>query len=396
MSQIIPVLALTLWLVLALPGHAHADLTIVVDFNNTSAITESDGFTQAATPAAGLTAADKSAILNKIKEKYSVIAGIGAVTVREGAVGNGLGGGDYSVVISGGMGPGGWFGDAGRDAHPSIVYLGLFRAKMNMGMPVFTGVGLTNAVGETSAHEVGHRAGKFDHNMESAAATLPNTALMAAGGTVTNARRIADRRFFTAAEITAIKTNLPVRAAPHAALPARDLKAFVGTVPSQADVTPDDPSWGGLIWYTGLSGYAAGYENADNQFVFETDNQSPAASNPDFMGFLFQGTQTAAWDMALSDPSGNIFDFEHYGIGAPLLSDPNPLDPRVYQFAELDFDIGGRPFSIFLDAAGIEPTTGGFFVPEPASTFPVGLAALIALRVRYRRTATPRGGVAQA
>ncbi|MHC4421368.1 MAG: hypothetical protein ACYS1E_12335, partial [Planctomycetota bacterium] len=83
---------------------ALATVTIAVDFGNTSTITESCGTVVTATAATNLTAAQKTSIRNKIKEKYDAVLGAGNATVTEEAIAGGTGTGDYGVIISGGKG----------------------------------------------------------------------------------------------------------------------------------------------------------------------------------------------------------------------------------------------------------------------------------------------------
>src|SRR4029434_6687430 len=91
---------------------AQADLTITVDFNNSSnTYMDSDGVKVTATPS-GLAAADKTAILDRIKEEYKDTTGIGTVTVKEGGVPATLGAGEFAIIVSGGKAPsGGEWGD---------------------------------------------------------------------------------------------------------------------------------------------------------------------------------------------------------------------------------------------------------------------------------------------
>jgi len=137
---------------------ALATVTISVDFSNTTKITESCGTEVTAAAATNLTDAQKTAIINKIKAKYEAALGAGNATVKEEAIAGGTGTSTYGIIISGGKGPGGEYGDAGAGAgKPGIVHLGMFK---NMG---YTGAGLVNAVSETAAHEVGHQIG-VSHN----------------------------------------------------------------------------------------------------------------------------------------------------------------------------------------------------------------------------------------
>lgn len=375
---------------------ARADLTITVDFNNSSDTQkDSDGAKVTAT-LSGLAAADRTAILNKIKEEYKDISGIGTVTVKEGAVPATLGAGEYAIIVSGGKAPSGseW-GDAGVDGGPGFVYLGAVKAykEPGTGATVAAQADINTVVGETAGHEAGHRIGKFDHN-EQSAATSPNKAKMIAGSGITIAQRIADKRFFTDSEIKSIQENYNKNAAPKPPAPdKKDLNAFYGRpVPTPAGWALDDNSWGTRIWLTGAAGWEAGYIDSSGSFIYETANQSPGAdSDPEttFMGFLFPGTQFASWDMALRDPVGDAFDFEAFGLGSPSLSHPNPLNPSVFLQAQLDFLIDGTPFSLFLDNAGGDPTTGGFTrsAPEPStlSVLLISLACMSGLGRRFNR-----------
>ncbi len=356
-----------------------ADFKIVVDFNNTDNISESNG-TKYKASAAGYDAGQKAAVLNMVKSKYTGIAGLGTVSVVEGAVGTGLGGGDYSVVVSGGKGPGTKFGNAGVAGAPSIVYGGIFADEKKDGNPVFTGVGLTNAVGETTAHEAGHRAGKFGHNGEDPAAAVPNVALMRAGGDVTNARRIADQRGFNTEETKAISTNYVKKVAAAAAgLVGAGvhglLGGFAGDVVGAGanDFIPDDDVWSAQISYLGAPGMTVGYVDQGGSFVAESTNLFGMGA-PDYMGMLFPGSPLGSWDMALQDSGGSVYDFLHFGASAPLLTQPDPYNSGVYQMAQLPFSIGGTSFSILLDATATLATTGGFLqVPEPACIALLGI-----------------------
>jgi hypothetical protein len=94
----------------------------------------------------------------------------------------------------------------------------------------------------------------------------------------------------------------------------------------------------------------------------------------------------------LEDPVGDVFDFESFGIGGPLLSDLNPLNSSVFLKAELDFSIGGQPFSILLDNSTGEPTTGGF-IPAPEPSALSILALSMAVLALWRQSRGPRSRV---
>jgi hypothetical protein len=299
-------LALVLGLGLLLSTSVMADITITVDFTNAAKTTFKESGGEAVTPTDSmLVAADKTAILAKIKEKYATIPNVGTVTVTEGAIPAALGPGQYAVSVSGGNAPNGskW-GNAGVDGGPSLVYLGQIKAYKEPGTNamVTAQADIDTVVGETAAHEVGHRVAKIDHNQQSPA-TAPNMALMVAGSGITVAQRIADMRSFTAAEIKAIQMNFNKNAAPKAPAPGKnDLPAFNGQpMPNPPGIADDDDSWGAKIWFTGTPGWEAGYINSAGQFVYETANQSPGSDsdpNTTFMGFLFPGVENASWDMA--------------------------------------------------------------------------------------------------
>ena len=228
---------------------AAESVTIRVDFNYTGMVKETTGASYDAKPSS-LSAADKAAVIAKIKEKWEDALGAGKVTVEEGAAGTG----DLSVIVTDTDGPGTKYGNAGDDPAAAIVYEGFFRKEG------FTGTGLTNAIGESSAHELGHRAG-LDH-------TENKADLMSAGGLVPMADREADTRPFTTEQKDALKTWLKGldKSKPKASGKATD---FVVTPLMQeaADNAPDETAADLNLTLNGFpSGTQFGYMNIDNKF----------------------------------------------------------------------------------------------------------------------------------
>ncbi|MHC4590820.1 MAG: hypothetical protein ACYTAQ_16230 [Planctomycetota bacterium] len=228
---------------------ALATVTIAVDFGNTSTITESCGTVVTATAATNLTAAQKTSIRNKIKEKYEAVLGAGNATVTEEAIAGGTGTGDYGVIISGGKGPGGEYGDAGAGSgKPAIVHVGFYKNKG------FSGDGLINAIAETAAHEVAHRIG-VSHNGD-------KSKLMASGTKVSKAQREADARPFSDDDKDKIKENLKKNTESKSSDSDKDLNSQCGHFPDMGggdDFVPDDHIMGAVMWYEGWPGLEFGY-----------------------------------------------------------------------------------------------------------------------------------------
>ncbi|MHC4775549.1 MAG: hypothetical protein ACYTBR_09825 [Planctomycetota bacterium] len=338
---------------------ALATLTIAVDFGNTSTITESCGTVVTATAATNLTAAQKTSIRDKIKAKYEAVLGAGNATVTEEAIAGGTGTGDYGVIISGGKGPGGEYGDAGAGSgKPAIVHVGFYKNKG------FTGDGLINAIAETAAHEVAHRIG-VSHNGD-------KSKRMASGTKVSKAQREADARPFSDDDKDKIKENLKKNTESKSSDSDKDLNSQCGHFPDMGggdDFVPDDHIMGAVMWYEGWPGLEFGYVNVLDEFIFQGTAMLPGDPEVDdlvdTMPFLHTGQEQARWVLALSD-GVDVFPFDVFGLGEPVLAAPNPDNPETFLLAELQFDLDGDLLvdnTIFLDAIITGPHSGGFLIP---------------------------------
>jgi hypothetical protein len=145
-------LLLTTALLVVTTSFAHAQKTIKIDFNSTAKFTESGG-TEGTATKSGVTDAQKALIIKKVQEKYDNALGAGKVTVSEGT------GGDVDMILNGNGSGGAKYGNAGKPGKPGVVYLGEFKGNAAFN----TDTTLANAVGETLAHEAGHKFG-LDHN----------------------------------------------------------------------------------------------------------------------------------------------------------------------------------------------------------------------------------------
>ena len=161
---------------------AAESVTIRVDFNYTGMVKETTGASYDAKPSS-LSAADKAAVIAKIKEKWEDALGAGKVTVEEGAAGTGDPQRDRSSPIP--FGPGTWHLNRASNRLRRSLDEGFF-LRVTVRHRKWVG---PNAIGESSAHELGHRAG-LDH-------TENKADLMSAGGLVPMADREADTRPFT-------------------------------------------------------------------------------------------------------------------------------------------------------------------------------------------------------
>lgn len=138
-----------------------------------------------------LTPAEKAATLAKAQQKFDEALGPGQVVLSEGT------GGDIDMVMNGNSNPveENIYGNAGGACKPGVVYVGRFK---NEG---FTGTGLTNAAGETLAHEIAHKLGVTYH-------WDSPSLLMSNGQGLTKAMRAADARPFRIEDARIMNENL--------------------------------------------------------------------------------------------------------------------------------------------------------------------------------------------
>jgi len=122
-----------------------------------------------------------------------------------------------------------------------------------------------------------------------------------------------------------------------------------------------------VVWYEGeRPGLEIGYINEDGAFIFQGDATEPGDpelnSSVGVMSLPGHGEETQRWVLALKD-GFNVYGFNKYGVGEPILSDTNPLNDNVFRKVELQFDLDEDGFydhSVFLDSSLTSPTTGGF------------------------------------
>jgi hypothetical protein len=318
-----------------------AQKTIVVNFNSTEAYTESDGVMGTAT-ASGLTADQITAVIAVAQNEYTT-AKLN-VTIMSGASG-----GDVYMIVTGSQAPGAnkgkEYGDMGKPGKAGLVHGGEFTTDG------FTGMGLTNAIGETLAHEAAHKLGRSGHNE-----TKPPTK-MTAGGLVSIAQRKADNRQFDATDISQMKTNGGVTNAEQKDSTAlNELGILVGTASGpNTKFIGDDLVLETQAIYTGPSGSTFGYISSDGEYIFVGSEQS----NPTWLSFFYTNSE----NLAVYD-SGTLYTIS--GAGTISLNNPNPANTSVYTNANLQFE-DGASLSLTLISGSLGVTTGGFSC-VPSST----------------------------
>jgi hypothetical protein len=345
-------LLLTTALLVVTTSFAHAQKTIKIDFNSTAKFTESDGVEGTATKS-GASGSQILLIVAKVQEKYDNALGPGKVVVSQGT------GGDVDIILNGDTAPGALkgteYGDAGKPGKPGVVHLGEFK-----GNAAFNDdTKLSNAVGESIAHEAGHKLG-LSHNWE-------KTTLMVKGSKVSDADRAKDKREFTADDTKRLQDAVGGgKKEAKDSIADTDLGVFRG-----ADVNPpanelDDRYLDAYATFQAPAGAEFGYISDTNDFVFQGDDTN-TPGNPTFMTFLY----SAGVDLAV-ELNNTLYTLSNGG-GFFNLSNPNPHNPSVFQTADAYFPTGQGTAHLTLNAT-IDPTTGGFTpVPEP------GTLALLAL-----------------
>lgn len=320
---------------------AYAATTIKINFSSTAAYTESDGVKGTAT-ASGLTDAQKAAVIAVVQKEYDDAVGKGVVTVSEGS------GGTVDMIVNGSQAPGvnkgKEYGDAGTKTGPGIVHAGEF---VNQG---FTGVGLTNGIGESVAHEAGHKFGlghtKGD-NTSKMAGDLP------IGDAAANKVRAADNRKFVADDVKKLKEHFGLKdGASKDGTISTDLGVLVGqTVNPVSDDNPLEVS-ASLV---GPAGAQFGYTSRDGEFVLQGDTTTSASEPMTF--FYGDGVNLAV----------QLGSFTYQLSAGPsvaqyMLSNPNPMNSSVFQTAIVTFNTASGTATLTLTTP-YTPSTGGFFRP---------------------------------
>jgi hypothetical protein len=130
-----------------------------------------------------------------------------------------------------------------------------------------------------------------------------------------------------------------------------------------------------------------GYMSMSNEFVFEGDTSD--VPYPGFLTLIYTGGVDLAVfiDNEVSSLSNHMASY--------VLSDPNPLNPSVFEIADLTFLTALGPAELILNAS-VDPTTGGFSpIPEPSTLLLLasfGLVAAFAWR-RHHPLPPRRGGL---
>lgn len=344
-----------------------APKVLKLDFNSTAAFTESDGVAGTAT-ASGLTAAEKAAIIALVQQRYDKALGPGMVMVMEGT------GGDVDMIVNGGNAPGvnagKEYGDAGKPGMPGVAHKGEFGG--------LAGADLTNALGETIAHEAGHKLG-LEHNWDN------RPTLMTEGSKVTLAQRKAGTRKFNAADGTGLTKNLAlVKAEQTERINPLMVGDFVGSRVGPLANKPDDLFLDSFATLNAPPGWEFGYMSYTGEFVFQGD-WTNTNSNPAFMTFIY----SAGVDLAVRLNSTIHKLSDGTSVATYVLSNVNPDNPAVFQRVVATF-----PGNITLTVqATIDPTTGGFRVPSTSiPTVPqwgLILMALLFLAVGARVISRP-------
>ncbi len=347
-------------LLVATASVARAQTTIKIDFNSTAKFTESDN-TEGTATKSGVTDAQKALILKKVQEKYDNALGAGKVTVSEGT------GGDVDVILNGSKAPGALagneYGDAGKPGKPGVVHLGEFK-----GNAAFNDdTSLSNAVGESIAHEAGHKLG-LSHNWEA-------NKLMTEGSKVKDTDRAKDSREFTADDTKRLQeATKPKKSEGKDSTSANDLGVTVGQRVGALANKPDDRYLDAYAWFQAPTNLEFGYTS---DFVPQGDWLNTEV-NPTFMTFLYH----AGVNLGVLDENTHVLYTLEGGQGSLHLSNPNPDNPSVFQTADAYFLTDAGSAHLTLNAT-IYETTGGFnMVPEPAtlSLLLLGVPGLIRRR----------------
>jgi hypothetical protein len=323
-------------------------ITICVDFNNTGSVTLSDGTTVTAT-ASTLTDAQKEEVLKKIKEKYEGVLGAGNATVNQAGPG-GCPAGGHNVVVSGSADPK-RYGNAGKAPGPSIVFGGGFAEDG------VTGNELACAIGETAAHEVGHRLG-LSHNCDT-------NDLMVSGDKLTLDLIKKDKRKFGPGDSTKIRGYKEV-----ASIDPKpgDFAVTVTQIRTRDGISHED-ALDAEVTFTGNQDVITelGFINIQNEFVSSRTNTDMA---PLIFTFIYSGT----YDLAVRQ-GRQVYPAR--GYATIELLDQAQGGEQLYRYALLTFDLDrdNNPDLTVRLAAHTDSSPGSGFsaagssVVEPQITF---------------------------
>ncbi|MCE9592411.1 MAG: PEP-CTERM sorting domain-containing protein [Planctomycetes bacterium] len=350
------------------PALAVPPLQVKVDFNSNANFKTSDGTQRFATPA-NLTPAQKAAIIAKAQAKFDDLLGPGQVVVSEGT------GGDMQMIVSGTV-DSKRYGNVGQAGRPGVVFGGSFE-----GNPAFTtDTALTNAIGETLAHEIAHKLG------------VPHTTgsdLMS--NAVSPSVRALDNRAFNSVDRDIILKNL-TNGSNGPRLPGltQPPSAFAEAAPTGTegpggyapqmlgdDPISNEPSFDASISYTGPTGSQFGYMSTSDEFVFQVDMDMLDPG----MTFFYD----RPYDFAIRLDGGAIVSVTDLLHSYELLT-PNPYvtDRVVFQTLNETFSTPQGLATVSMTV--LDPSYGGGFVamaiPEPATLAIVGVGGLTLLRRR--------------
>lgn len=336
--------------------------TLKINFDSTAEFTESCGTTGTAT-ASGLTAAQKTAVINAVQADFDRALGDDQVNVSAGS------GGDADMIVNGGRAPGALegteWGDSGKPGEPAITHEGEFT---DAGL---SGDDLVKAMAETITHEFGHKCG-LGHNWDE-----PNT-IMTAGGKVTLDERKAGTRQLNADDKKKLEARPKARAQGEQkdSVGPRDLRHDVGERIGEPKNLPDDLHLDCAISIDLIPpGTDIGYVSTTGEFIFQADETNMIV--PTYFSFLY----SAGTNMAVRSAAGTLFTLDQ-GAGTYSVSNPNPSNLDLFTTANLFFDTPDGPVAFTLDAVFDMPQTGGFHasagVPVPALST-TGLASLALL-----------------
>jgi hypothetical protein len=327
-----------------LAGAAQALVTgksIKLDFSSTAGFTESDGVSGTAT-ASGFSAADKATIIALVQQRYDKAVGMGVYKVSEGT------GGNVDIIVNGGTAPGAnmgmEYGDEGQSGKPGVVHVGEF---VNQG---FAGAGLTTGVGETIAHEAGHKLG-LEHNWDN------RPTLMTEGSKVTMAQRLAGNRKFNTTDSNTLNQNQANTKSEHKDnVGLNNLLVFVGQRVGPPPNFPDDRYLNCYAIFNAPIGWQFGFMSYTGEFVFQGDYNNTTA-NPAFMSLPY----SAGLDIAVRLGTTAYKLSDGGSVATSSLSVVNPFNSAVFQQADVFFP-GGVQLTL---QAMIDPTTGGFMNGSP-------------------------------
>jgi len=323
----------------AATSYSHAQKTIKVNFDSEDNYKLSCGVDGTATKS-GLAAAARTAILAKMQGEYDDAVGVGKVKVSEGS------GGDIDMIVTGGEAPAAakraLFGNAGRAGKPGLVFLGRFQARN------IAGDQLNNAVGETAAHEAGHKLG-LDHNSDSPPTKMTSPLSL-------DARKMDNRKFNQTDKGILMKSlGLTNAEQKDDSESPSELGISVGQTSYKDNVAePDDIALETAAWenWAGVGCPEFGYISSDGEFVFQGDCTNGRSSSTVRISFQYDSTEDIAVNI-----DGAVYRLSDFGT--VLLSIPNPSNPSVFLHALANFSIPEQPpLSVEFN---VQPyTTGGF------------------------------------